>query len=99
MCERFLTHQIAMPLTYQDLLIDLLLLLSVVELAVSLGIGALEARSKSLRRIHATAPHGLMDPFATWINMLERQKDRRDGLRYEGVERRSKIALPVFGSK
>ena len=77
---------------YQDLLIHSLLLVSVLELALCLIAGAVDKRSIDPHRPDAATEPEILDPFATWINMLERQKDRRDGARYDGIERRSKIS-------
>ena len=88
-----------MLVNYQNLFLDLMLLISVLELALCLSVGALDRRPRKAHAVQTLAKPEKFDPFATWINMLERQRDRRDGSRYGGVERRSSIAYSHFASK
>jgi len=84
-----------MPPNLQNLLIVTLAALSVVELAVCLIFVLLGARTRSSFRVQSLASKDTPDPFFTWMNVLERQSDRRQGPAYNGVERRSSPRRPT----
>ncbi len=75
-----------------------MLLISSLELTACLAVCVRDARNQMRLRVEASSRCEAPDPFGTWVNMLERQRDRRDELRYGGVERRSKISYAQLGS-
>ncbi len=88
-----------MPENFQNLLILALTILSVMELAVSLSFVLLDARTRSSFRVSSLDSKETRDPFFTWMGVLERQSDRRQGPTYGGVERRSSPRRPQYVSK
>ena len=83
---------------HQDLFIQCICVIASLELAACVVVCMLDARSRVEHRESAASRREAPDPFATWVSMLDRQRDRRDGNRYGGVERRSKVRFAQAGS-
>lgn len=88
-CGHYLAAMFALR---QDLFINCISIIASIELATCIALSVCDARNRIQDRVRASIRFEAPDTFATWVSMLDRQRDRRDGARYDGIERRSKIA-------